>query len=176
MTPIYCVSRFETQGLPASNLNRGYASARDVAPYPFLVNYSRHIKTEVPSQQPCCRQERYVSPTAFGSQLTFPTLRMTDRASSPTVLCDVETLLDIPLGELHQIAEDSKFSKKAKKAAKFVLKTRLEQLARGNKVQLGRRIGRCLFEHSTSTGVNPGKAGIIWVYVSGFFVVRSLHR
>lgn len=95
-----------------------------------------------------------------------------DPASSQNVLCDVEALFDIPLGELHQIAAGMKFSKEATKAAKSVMRRRLQQMAKTRNILLGRRPGGggCNHDHNTSIGVNPGKAGVIWLYVSRLFI------
>lgn len=78
------------------------------------------------------------------------------------VLDDIPTLRDIPLGDLHKIAVANKLDAKA---AKSVLKSRVEFLARKAGFPAGFSNGPCNGEHGTTVGVRPETAGVMWSYV-----------
>lgn len=93
-----------------------------------------------------------------------------------TALSSIGTLTDVPLGMLHVLAAAYEIDEKAGKA---VLRARLLKLAKKSGVALDKTFGRCKAEHGISIGVNPGKAGIIWRYVSTTILHcknQTLHR
>lgn len=79
------------------------------------------------------------------------------------ILGDLPTLRDIPLGDLYKIAVANRLEDKA---AKEVLKERVEWLAKKAGLPAGFRTGACNGEHGTTVGVRPETAGVMWSYVS----------
>ena len=82
------------------------------------------------------------------------------------ILDDIPTLRDVSLGDLHTLAVAMRISPKA---AKAVLKERVEYISRRAGFPLGRRTGFCGGHHNTTIGVKQDTAGSVWIYV------RNLH-
>lgn len=87
----------------------------------------------------------------------------TAHLTQPSVIRSIGLLSDVPLGELHQIAKHNIIDERAGKA---VMRARLDTLAREAGHFLGTTRGPCLKNHGIALGVNPGKAGVVWSYVS----------
>lgn len=79
------------------------------------------------------------------------------------VLDHLPTLRDIPIGQLHQLATTMLIDEKA---AKIVMRERLENMSKNAGIPVGYRLGPCFERHGTTAGVKRDTAGVLWLFVS----------
>lgn len=89
------------------------------------------------------------------------------------VLSDLPTIRDIPMGKLNVIAAAMRIDERA---AKHVLRERVETLTQNAGIVLGFRKGVCGDDHGTTTGVRPHTVGTVWLYVSIAFRCSWMSR